>query len=103
MKDKRIIMSKAQMKELLLDKNERILELEAKVLSLEQDLDVFLIQAENIGALYGMIRDVGEYIANKEGVSLGTVADFTIRDARSGTSIHPKWKQTHIQNAGLGK
>jgi|13_taG_2_1085334.scaffolds.fasta_scaffold02630_5 hypothetical protein len=50
-----------------------------RLLSLECDLDKFLIRSENIGQLLGMIRDTAQYVADKEGVALYTVADTTLR------------------------
>ena len=50
-----------------------------RLLSLECDLDKFLIHSENIGQLLGMIRDTAQYVADKEGVALYTVADTTLR------------------------
>jgi len=50
-----------------------------RLLSLECDLDKFLIRSENIGKLLEMIRDTAQYVADKEGVALYTVADTTLR------------------------
>ena len=65
--------------------NKRIEDLEIKVAELEKKIDgivndyedIYCIGA-NLSKLYAMIRDTGQYIADKEGVALLDVADFTI-------------------------
>ena len=65
--------------------NKRIEDLEIKVAELEKKIDGIVNDYEdiyrigaNLSKLYEMIRDTGQYIADKEGVALLDVADFTI-------------------------
>ncbi len=65
--------------------NKRIEDLEIKVAELEKKIDGIVNDYEdiyrigaNLSKLYAMIRDTGQYIADKEGVALLDVADFTI-------------------------
>ncbi len=65
--------------------NKRIEDLEIKVAELEKKIDTIVNDYEdiyrigaNLSKLYAMIRDTGQYIADKEGVALLDVADFTI-------------------------
>ena len=65
--------------------NKRIEDLEIKVAELEKKIDEIIGDNEeiyrigaNFSKLYDMIRDTGQYIADKEGVALLDVADFTI-------------------------
>lgn len=65
--------------------NKRIEDLEIKVAELEKKIDTIVSDYEeiyrigaNLGKLYDMIRDTGQYIADKEGVALLDVADYTI-------------------------
>ena len=65
--------------------NKRIEDLELKVAELEKKIDMIIGDNEeiyrigaNLSKLYAMIRDTGQYIADKEGVALLDVADFTI-------------------------
>ena len=65
--------------------NKRIEDLELKVKELETKVDSIVSDYEeiyrigaNLGKLYDMIRDTGQYIADKEGVALLDIADYTI-------------------------
>ena len=65
--------------------NKRIEDLEIKVAELEKKIDGIVNDYEdiyrigaNLSKLYAMIRETGQYIADKEGVALLDVADFTI-------------------------
>tara|TARA_R100001510_G_C7593214_1_gene162245 strand:+ start:148 stop:384 length:237 start_codon:yes stop_codon:yes gene_type:complete len=65
--------------------NKRIEDLELKVAELEKKIEEIIGDNEeiyrigaNLSKLYAMIRDTGQYIADKEGVALLDVADFTI-------------------------
>ncbi len=65
--------------------NKRIEDLEIKVAELEKKIDTIVNDYEdiyrigaNLSKLYAMIRETGQYIADKEGVALMDVADFTI-------------------------
>ena len=65
--------------------NKRIEDLEIKVAELEKQIDTIVNDYEdiyrigaNLSKLYAMIRETGQYIADKEGVALLDVADFTI-------------------------
>tara|TARA_Y100001938_G_C7782903_1_gene278783 strand:+ start:83 stop:319 length:237 start_codon:yes stop_codon:yes gene_type:complete len=65
--------------------NKRIEDLEIKVAELEKNIDIIIGDNEeiyrigaNLSKLYAMIRETGQYIADKEGVALMDVADFTI-------------------------
>jgi len=65
--------------------NKRIEDLEIKVAELEKKIDTIVNDYEdiyrigaNLSKLYAMIRETGQYIADKEGVALLDVADFTI-------------------------
>ena len=65
--------------------NKRIEDLEIKVAELEKKIDAIVNDYEdiyrigaNLSKLYAMIRETGQYIADKEGVALLDVADFTI-------------------------
>jgi|TARA_R100000149_G_C5855545_1_gene122936 uncharacterized coiled-coil protein SlyX len=65
--------------------NKRIEDLEIKVAELEKKIDAIVNDYEdiyrigaNLSKLYAMIRETGQYIADKEGVALMDVADFTI-------------------------
>ena len=65
--------------------NKRIEDLELKVKELETKVDSIVSDYEeiyrigaNLSKLYDMIRDTGQYIADKEGVALLDIADYTI-------------------------
>ena len=65
--------------------NKGIEDIEIKVAELEKKIDTIVNDYEdiyrigaNLSKLYAMIRETGQYIADKEGVALMDVADFTI-------------------------
>jgi len=56
----------------------KVKELETRIISIESDYEEIYRIGSNLGKLYDMIRDTGQYIADKEGVALLDIADYTI-------------------------